>query len=190
MPLEPPHNNPSSRINRLYLFVCVFFNNITYKCHLSFHRQQYQYQYQNPTQKIKQSTAKCKTKTNTHKYRRLIREEGLLCGGSSGTAMVAALQACKKLKKGQRCVVVLPDSIRNYMTKHLSDEWMIERGFLDYSEADEKSDFENWWSNLTIKELEFNSPVTVSETVSVESAIQIMRNTGYDQLPVLKDEQV
>lgn len=49
--------------------------------------------------------------------RRLIREEGLLCGGSSGTAVAAALIAAKDLKKGQKCVVVLPDSTRNYMTK-------------------------------------------------------------------------
>merc|ERR1719265_180459 len=61
--------------------------------------------------------------------RRLLREEGLLRGGSCGTAMAAAMQAAKKLKAGQRCVVVLPDSIRNYMTKHLSDDWMTEKGF-------------------------------------------------------------
>ena len=67
--------------------------------------------------------------------RQLIREEGLLCGqymccnvvvvwatmllflagGSSGTAVAAAVKVAKKLKKGQRCVVILPDSIRNYM---------------------------------------------------------------------------
>jgi cystathionine beta-synthase len=51
--------------------------------------------------------------------RRMIREEGLLCGGSCGTAMVGALIAAKKLKKGQRCCVLLPDSVRNYMTKFL-----------------------------------------------------------------------
>lgn len=49
--------------------------------------------------------------------RRLIKEEGLLCGGSSGAAMTSALKAAKKLKKGQKCVVLLPDNIRNYMTK-------------------------------------------------------------------------
>ncbi len=56
--------------------------------------------------------------------RRLIREEGLLCGGSSGSAVWAALQAAKELKKGQRCVVILPDSIRNYLTKFVDDKWM------------------------------------------------------------------
>ncbi|MCX7121567.1 MAG: pyridoxal-phosphate dependent enzyme [Gammaproteobacteria bacterium] len=56
--------------------------------------------------------------------RRLIREEGLLIGGSSGSAVWAALQAAKELKAGQNCVVILPDSIRNYLTKFADDKWM------------------------------------------------------------------
>ena len=53
--------------------------------------------------------------------RRLIREEGLLCGGSSGTAVVGALAAIRELKltKDKRVCVILPDSVRNYMTKFL-----------------------------------------------------------------------
>ena len=62
--------------------------------------------------------------------RRLIREEGLLVGGSSGAAMWAALQAAKELHPGQKCLVILPDSIRNYMSKFASDAWMDEQGFL------------------------------------------------------------
>lgn len=65
-----------------------------------------------------------------HMARRLIREEGLLVGGSSGSAMWAALQAAKGLKKGQKCLVILPDSIRNYMSKYASDEWMRERRYI------------------------------------------------------------
>lgn len=65
-----------------------------------------------------------------HTARRLIREEGLLIGGSSGAAMWAALQAAKSLSKGQKCLVILPDSIRNYMSKFANDEWMKENGFL------------------------------------------------------------
>lgn len=63
--------------------------------------------------------------------RRLIREEGILAGGSSGSAVWAALQAAKELKKGERCVVILPDSIRNYMSKFIDDKWMEAHGFLD-----------------------------------------------------------
>ncbi|TAL63133.1 MAG: pyridoxal-phosphate dependent enzyme [Legionella sp.] len=62
--------------------------------------------------------------------RALMREEGLLVGGSSGAAMWAALQAAKSLSKGQKCLVILPDSIRNYMSKFAHDEWMKQQGFL------------------------------------------------------------
>ncbi len=61
--------------------------------------------------------------------RRLIREEGLLCGGSSGIAMIAALQTALQLEKGQKCLVLLPDGIRNYITKFPNDAWMKEQGF-------------------------------------------------------------
>jgi len=61
--------------------------------------------------------------------KRLIREEGLLCGGSSGAAVNAALDAAKDLKKGQNCVVILPDGIRNYMSKFVSDKWMKSQDF-------------------------------------------------------------
>lgn len=61
--------------------------------------------------------------------RRLIRQEGLLCGGSSGSAMVAAIRLAKTLPADKRVVVILPDSVRNYMTKFLNDQWMIDQGF-------------------------------------------------------------
>lgn len=63
--------------------------------------------------------------------RRLIREEGLLVGGSSGSAMWGALQAAKTLQKGQRCLVILPDGIRNYLSKFADNNWMREHGFLE-----------------------------------------------------------
>lgn len=62
--------------------------------------------------------------------RRLIREEGLLVGGSSGAAVWAALQVASKLKKGERCLTILPDGIRNYLTKFVDDKWMKEKNFL------------------------------------------------------------
>ena len=63
--------------------------------------------------------------------RRLIKEEGLLCGGSSGTAMVAALEKAKDLDAAQKCLVILPDGVRNYLSKFLSDEWMKKEGFME-----------------------------------------------------------
>ncbi|KAI0979324.1 hypothetical protein GJ496_004754 [Pomphorhynchus laevis] len=67
--------------------------------------------------------------TESFKFaRELIAEEGILCGGSSGSALASAIKACKDfgLEQGQRCVVILPDSIRNYMTKFLQDKWIDE----------------------------------------------------------------
>jgi len=63
--------------------------------------------------------------------KRLIKEEGLLVGGSSGGATWASLQVAKKLNKNQNCVVVLPDSIRNYLTKFVDEGWMIENKYND-----------------------------------------------------------
>ena len=63
--------------------------------------------------------------------RRLIKGEGLLVGGSSGSAVWAALQVANRLGKDQKCLIILPDGIRNYMTKFVNDEWMKDKGFLD-----------------------------------------------------------
>ena len=84
--------------------------------------------------------------------RRLIREEGLLCGGSSGSAMAGALIAAKELKEGQRCVVLLPDSIRNYMSKHLSEDWMWRSGFSE-AKVEEKPADDTWWGSKTVASL-------------------------------------
>lgn len=62
--------------------------------------------------------------------RMLIRQEGLLCGGSSGAALTAALKIAKDIPEKKRMVIVLPDGIRNYLTKFVSDYWMETRGFL------------------------------------------------------------
>lgn len=66
--------------------------------------------------------------------RELIRHEGLLVGGSSGSAVWAALQAIKELKSlddpSKRVVVLLPDGVRNYMSKFINDNWMRERNLI------------------------------------------------------------
>ncbi|XP_011385121.1 cystathionine beta-synthase-like, partial [Pteropus vampyrus] len=58
---------------------------------------------------------KCNDEQSFAFARMLISQEGLLCGGSSGSAMAAAVKAAQDLREGQRCVVLLPDSVRNYM---------------------------------------------------------------------------
>ena len=69
--------------------------------------------------------------------RRLVKEEGFLCGASSGTAMAAALKYIKQhnIGKGKRCVVILPDNIRNYITKFINDDWMNKLGLLTDQEC-------------------------------------------------------
>ena len=43
--------------------------------------------------------------------------------------MAGAVKAAKSLGPGQKCVVILPDSVRNYMSKYLDDAWMTQHGF-------------------------------------------------------------
>lgn len=61
--------------------------------------------------------------------RALMRDEGLLIGGSSGSVMMAALQEAKSLKAGQNCVLIMADGIRNYMTKFVNADWRKQHGF-------------------------------------------------------------
>lgn len=122
--------------------------------------------------------------------RRLIRQEGLLCGGSSGSAVAGALKAMRTLKKGQRCVVLLPDGVRNYMTKFLSDDWMWRHGFVDekYGVGVSDEHKSNWWSNKTIADLGVRQPVTITPAVTCRDAVVILRDNGFGQLPVVDDQ--
>ncbi|XP_062606583.1 cystathionine beta-synthase-like isoform X1 [Saccostrea cucullata] len=125
--------------------------------------------------------------------RRMIREEGLLCGGSSGSAMSIAIKAAKDfgLKEGQRCVVILPDSIRNYMTKFLSDDWMSQREFLESSkltkDAEECSYGKNRWSSLNVSALQLRAPLTVTPAVTIQETLDLLNKEGFDQVPVVND---
>jgi len=119
--------------------------------------------------------------------RRLIREEGLLCGGSSGSAMWAALQVAKELKPGQRCVVILPDSVRNYMSKFLNDDWMKAKGFIDVEAP--KSKEKVAFKRAHVRDLHLKDAVTVSDKTTCAEAISLMGKLGYDQLPVLSNNK-
>lgn len=118
--------------------------------------------------------------------RRLIKEEGLLCGGSSGTAMYVAMQAAKDfgMKKGQKVVVICPDSVRNYMTKFLSDDWMAERDFVDSGTS---ASPDVWWWDLKLSALPLNAALTVHPEVTVQETLTLLSREGFDQVPVVDD---
>ncbi|XP_074069991.1 cystathionine beta-synthase isoform X2 [Macrotis lagotis] len=116
--------------------------------------------------------------------RMLIAQEGLLCGGSSGSSMSIAIKAAKDLKEGQRCVVILPDSVRNYMSKFLSDKWMLQKGFM---KEEDITITKPWWWHLKIQELSLSAPLTVLPTVTCERTIEILREKGFDQVPVVDE---
>ncbi|MBL7961234.1 cystathionine beta-synthase [bacterium] len=109
--------------------------------------------------------------------RRLIREEGLLVGGSSGSALYAALQKASKLKTGQNCVVVLPDGVRNYMTKFVDDKWMRENKFFESKPIQGK-----------VKDILGQSArpalVCSDDMQTIQKVIAVMREKGISQLPV------
>lgn len=115
--------------------------------------------------------------------RRLIRDEGLLCGGSCGSAAAAALAIAKELPEGKRVVCILPDSVRNYMTKFLNDNWMYEHHFVDAS-LGKKSKIETWWASGRVGDLNMATPLTLAPDVSIHEAIQVMNEQGFDMVPV------
>jgi cystathionine beta-synthase len=121
--------------------------------------------------------------------RRLIREEGLLCGGSSGAAVHGAVTACRELGlvKGQRCVVLLPDSVRNYMTKFVSDEWMFEHDLIDANNVRDNVS-NSWWAPRKVSELTLQTPLTIGPNVSCKEAISLLSSQGYDMVPVVSKE--
>ncbi len=112
--------------------------------------------------------------------RRLIRQEALLVGGSSGSAVWAALQVARREGPGKRIVVILADSIRNYMTKFLDERWMRENGFTESN-----------WETGTVGEMLLSLPrrelVTVPSDAGVAEAVHRMKTHGISQLPVLDD---
>ena len=108
--------------------------------------------------------------------RQLIRKEGLLVGGSSGTAMWAALEVAKEMPEGSRIVVILPDSVRNYMTKFVDDGWMRQNGFTD-ADRDYGS-----IADMT-RALPPKQVITVEDDRTLSQALGVFKEHGISQMP-------
>src|SRR5690349_4505040 len=114
--------------------------------------------------------------------RRLAREEGLLVGGSSGMAVVAALQAARDLPESAVVVVILPDSGRGYLAKIFNDQWMRSYGFLSGGEETSVGEV------IKSKNGELPDLVHIHPNESVRDVINIMNEFGVSHIPVLSQE--
>ncbi len=116
--------------------------------------------------------------------RRIAREEGLLVGGSSGTAAVAAVKLAKTLPKEAIVVVLFPDSGRGYMSKIFNDEWMIANGFL--SEGKRKATVGDVLRGKT----PMPPMITVKPDDTVKTALDLLREYEISQLPVMNGHEI
>jgi cystathionine beta-synthase len=114
--------------------------------------------------------------------RRLAREEGLLVGGSCGMAVVAALRVAERGDPNDVVVVLLPDGGRGYLSKIFSDEWMADYGFLRSAAAATVADV------LRGKSGDTPTLVHAHPNETIREAIDILREYGVSQLPVVKAE--
>ncbi len=117
--------------------------------------------------------------------RRLAREEGMLVGGSCGMAVVAALEVARRLGPDDVLVVLLPDGGRGYLSKIFSDDWMGDYGFGRPSTEVTVGDILRGKpsSKHDVPQLVHGHP---NETV--REAIDILREYGVSQMPVVKAE--
>jgi len=110
--------------------------------------------------------------------RRLVREEGIFCGGSSGTAVAAALRYCRNLDPDRFVVVILPDSGSRYLSKIFDDDWMRENGFL-----------ESAWSDTTAAEVlaskKLREVVMATPSDTVSTVVAKMKTHDISQMPVI-----
>ncbi|UCE01442.1 MAG: cystathionine beta-synthase [Candidatus Latescibacterota bacterium] len=113
--------------------------------------------------------------------RRLAREEGILAGGSAGTAVAAALEVARRLPDDAVVVVIIPDTGERYLSKVHSEEWLKENRLLEGFDP-------------TIRDVLERHPdgvpplVQVEEATPVRDAINLVRQYDVSQLPVLRGD--
>ena len=114
--------------------------------------------------------------------RAVTRQEGILVGGSCGTAVVAALQVARELDDPSKTVVVLlPDSGRSYLSKIYSDTWMLQHGMLDRPDVIRVEEV------LNAKGGGLPALITVDAHDKVRQAVDTLQAHGISQAPVVRE---
>lgn len=110
--------------------------------------------------------------------RRLIREEGLFCGGSSGSNVHIAVQIAREIGPGKTVVTVLPDAGTRYITKYLADSWMRDYGFLG-------SDRDLGLVEEIVGAMPPHPIHTARESTTVGEIISTLKAKGISQVPIV-----
>ena len=111
--------------------------------------------------------------------RRVVREEGLYCGGSSGGTVCAALRYAERTKRRENIVCILPDSAVRYLSKIFNDTWMREGGYLEPELGEE--------TVADILAMQTHPLVTAAPDDTFGMVIARMKEHGISQLPVVED---
>ncbi len=112
--------------------------------------------------------------------RRLVRNEGVLCGQSCGASVVGAVKYAEMMGKKMRILAHLPDTAYRYLSKHLDDDWMRENGFMGPSPSMGRI-------SEMLQEQGHGAPITANPSDHVQSLIGRMREHGISQVPVVED---
>jgi cystathionine beta-synthase len=113
--------------------------------------------------------------------RSITRQEGILVGGSTGTAMFAALTVARELPAGTLMVVIFPDTGRNYLSKVFSDSWMLQYGFLERAEIIRVEEV------LAARSEGLPPLITVGAHEKARQAIDRLQEFGISQAPVVRE---
>ena len=119
--------------------------------------------------------------------RRLAREEGILCGGSAGTALGAALDYAKRLGPSDIVVVLLPDTGRGYLSKVFNETWLRENGFADPPGQPTLADVLAFRRQIAP---ELPPVIGVAPTDTLAAVIDHFHHYGISQLPVIEASRV
>ena len=115
--------------------------------------------------------------------RRLTQEEGIFCGGSTGTIVHVALEISKSLSKDDVVVFIVCDTGERYLSKVHNEEWLRLNRMLD-TEIRTLRDISDRKKSLGIEEI-----VSIKEDDKVKDVLELITKTGYTQIPVLRGKQ-